>query len=45
VSILAWVLTGLGAMLLALVFARLGRAYPKTGGPYVIERDALPDYA
>jgi hypothetical protein len=33
-SIFAWFLTGIGAMLLALVFARLGRAYPKTGGPW-----------
>jgi basic amino acid/polyamine antiporter, APA family len=44
VSILAWVLTGLGAMLLALVFARLGRAYPKTGGPYVYARKAFGDF-
>jgi APA family basic amino acid/polyamine antiporter len=30
-------------MLLALVFARLGRAYPKTGGPYVYARRAFGD--
>jgi len=29
-SLLAWVLTSTGALLLALVFARRGRAYPKT---------------
>jgi len=44
VSILAWVLTGIGAMLLALVFATLGRAYPKTGGPYVYARKAFGDF-
>src|SRR6266511_5159317 len=33
-SIAALVFTGIGAILLALVFANLGRAYPKTGGPY-----------
>ena len=44
VSILAWVFTGLGAMLLALVFALLGRAYPKTGGPYVYARKAFGDF-
>jgi len=44
VSILAWVFTGIGAMLLALVFARLGRAYPKTGGPYVYVRRAFGDF-
>ncbi len=31
-SILSLLFTGLGAMLLALVFANLGRAYPKAGG-------------
>jgi basic amino acid/polyamine antiporter, APA family len=44
VSILAWVFTGLGAMLLALVFARLGKAYPKTGGPYVYVQKAFGDF-
>ena len=44
VSILAWVFTGIGAMLLALVFAKLGRAYPKTGGPYVYARKAFGDF-
>jgi basic amino acid/polyamine antiporter, APA family len=43
-SIVAWVLTGTGAMLLALVFARLGRAYPRTGGPYVYVRAAFGDF-
>jgi APA family basic amino acid/polyamine antiporter len=44
ISILGWVFTGFGAMLLALVFARLGRAYPKTGGPYVYARRAFGDF-
>ena len=43
ISILAWVFTGIGAMMLALVFARLGRSYPKTGGPYVYARKAFGD--
>ena len=41
VSILAWVLTGAGAILLALVFANLGRAFPATGGPYAHARRAF----
>jgi APA family basic amino acid/polyamine antiporter len=44
ISILAFLLTGIGAMLLALVFATLGRAYPKTGGPYVYVRKAFGDF-
>ena len=43
-SLLAWVVTGVGAMLLAGVFASLGRAYPKTGGPYVYVRRAFGDF-
>ncbi|MFD1542739.1 amino acid permease [Nonomuraea guangzhouensis] len=43
-SLLAWVLTSAGALLLALVFARLGRAYPKTGGPYAYARRAFGDF-
>lgn len=33
VSIVGWLFTATGAILLALVFARLGRAFPRTGGP------------
>jgi len=44
-SLLAWALTGIGAMLLAAVFATLGRAYPKTGGPYTYAHRAFGDFA
>jgi APA family basic amino acid/polyamine antiporter len=44
ISLLAWVYTGLGAVLLALVFANLGRAYPRTGGPYAYARRAFGDF-
>jgi APA family basic amino acid/polyamine antiporter len=44
VSIFAMVLTGIGAMLLALVFASLGRAFPRTGGPYAYARRAFGDF-
>ena len=43
-SLLAWAFTGIGAMLLALVFATLGRAYPRTGGPYVYAHRAFGDF-
>lgn len=32
VTVLAWVITGLGSILLALSFANLGTKYPATGG-------------
>src|SRR4051794_26794187 len=38
ISLLGWIFTGAGAMLLALVFANLGRALPRTGGPYAHAR-------
>jgi len=44
ISIFGWVFTGIGAMLLALVFARLGRAMPRTGGPYAYARRAFGDF-
>ena len=33
-SVLAWMFTACGAILLAIVFARLSSAYPAAGGPY-----------
>jgi basic amino acid/polyamine antiporter, APA family len=44
VSILAWGFTAAGALLLAAVFSRLGRAYPQTGGPYAFSRHAFGDF-
>lgn len=43
-ALLAWIVTGAGAMLLAGVFATMGRAYPRTGGPYVYARRAFGDF-
>ena len=44
ISIVGWIFTAVGAMLLALVFARLARAYPKTGGPYAYSQLAFGDF-
>ena len=44
ISIVGWLVTAVGAMLLALVFARLARGYPKTGGPYAYSRLAFGDF-
>jgi APA family basic amino acid/polyamine antiporter len=45
VSLFGWVFTGAGAILLALVFANLGRALPRTGGPYAYAKRAFGDFA
>lgn len=44
VSIFGWIFTGAGALMLALVFSRLGRAMPQTGGPYAYARRAFGDF-
>lgn len=44
VSIFAWVFTGAGALALALVFARLGGTFPRSGGPYTYARRAFGDF-
>ena len=45
IAIAAWVLTGFGSLMLALVFAGLARALPATGGPYVYARHAFGPFA
>lgn len=44
-SVLGWALTATGAVLLAIVFARLARVYPQAGGPYVYPRTAFGELA
>lgn len=43
-SILGWLFTSAGALLLALTFARLARRVPATGGPYAYSRRAFGDF-
>ena len=40
-----WLLTALGYWFVALVYARMGTLFPRTGGPYVYARAAFGDYA
>ena len=44
-SIIAWVITAIGSVLIALSFANLGSKMPKTGGPIVYTRAAFGDFA
>lgn len=44
ISILAWVITGLGSVFLALSFANLGSKYPSTGGPIVYTHKAFGEF-
>jgi basic amino acid/polyamine antiporter, APA family len=45
ISLAGWVLSAAGAVLLALVFARLARFQPASGGPYAYTRLAYGDLA
>lgn len=40
ISLGAWIYTSIGALFLALTFARLNKRFPKTGGPYVYCKEA-----
>ena len=45
ISILGWLATSAGAILLSLVFAQLSSRHAKTGGPYLYAREAFGDTA
>lgn len=44
-SVTGWLFTATGAVLLAVVFAELSRAFPAEGGPYAYTRAAFGDMA
>lgn len=43
ISILGWLFTSVGALMVALLLARLGRMMPAAGGPYAFTRAGLGD--
>lgn len=44
-SLIAWLITSGGAVVLALVFGRLARRIPRAGGPYAYAREGFGDFA
>lgn len=44
-TMMAWIITGIGSIFLALSFAKLGSKIPKTGGPYQYAKIAFGDFA
>lgn len=44
-GIVAWGITAAGYLFVALVYAKLGPRFPRTGGPYVFAREAFGDLA
>jgi basic amino acid/polyamine antiporter, APA family len=45
VSVIAWIITSIGSLLIALSFASLGKAIPRTGGPIAYTRAAFGNFA
>ena len=45
IAIGGWLITSTGAIVLALIFGRLARLVPKTGGPYAYSREGFGDFA
>jgi len=43
-GLLGWILTTVGSIALALVFARLSHQYPRIGGPYAYSREAFGEF-
>lgn len=44
ISLLSWTVTAVGALLIALVFAKLANVMPLIGGPYAYCREAFGDF-
>lgn len=45
ISIIGWVVSAIGALLLAKVFATLSAKYPQSGGPYIYAKAGFGDFA
>ena len=41
---IGWIITSLGAICLALIFSRLSKRFPKSGGPYTYCHEAFGDF-
>ena len=45
IALIGWVVTAIGAIALAIIFGRLARLVPKTGGPYAYTRAGFGEFA
>ena len=44
ISLIGWLISGFGALLLAVVYGRLSKLIPKTGGPYIYPKEGFGDF-
>jgi len=45
ISLMGWLVTSAGALVLAVIFGRLSQRVTKTGGPYAYSQEAFGDFA
>ncbi|GER91514.1 amino acid permease [Dictyobacter vulcani] len=45
ITLFSWLLVSIGALCMALTFARLSRTIPRTGGPYAYTHEGFGDFA
>lgn len=45
ISVIGWIVSALGGLVLARVFSQLSKKIPKTGGPYAFSREGFGDLA
>lgn len=45
ISIIGWIVSACGGLILAKVFSELGRRFPKTGGPYTFAKEGFGDFS
>lgn len=45
IALVGWIVTAIGAMALAIIFGRLARLLPRTGGPYAYTRAGFGEFA
>ena len=44
ISVVGWIVSALGGLVLAKVFSQLGTWFPKTGGPYIFAKEGFGDF-
>jgi APA family basic amino acid/polyamine antiporter len=44
ISIFGWIISGVGALLIAMLFSRLSKLVPKTGGPYQYPKEGFGEF-
>lgn len=44
ISIIGWIISALGGLVIAKVFSQLSKRFPRTGGPYIFAKEGFGDF-